>query len=160
MNNQNFTITELVQSAGWKSFTKKLELFSYLFFIIVIFLISIDYSNTDLISMLLTVSATTLSIVYFFSSFIPYKSDSKLKSKIFYKIYGYGLSVSWITILFELNDWPSTDNVMIVFSILGIVVSTILGLLERKEKKMIQFYFIRLLIPFIIILVILKENYL
>jgi hypothetical protein len=84
-------------------------------------------------------------------AFLPFESNSKLLSNVFYKIYGLGLALGFNSILFRLEKWP-TFPVMIPLSISLIIVSLFLGVLEKQgeNKNMLDWkYFVRLFIALI-----------
>lgn len=153
--NPNLTIHELVQTEAWKKFMQKLELASAILIVITLILWLIGHSGPFL-GLGMTITLSTLALVSFFMAFLPFESNSKILSLIFYKIYGFGLAIGFNAILFTVQKWP-TFPVMVPLSISLIIVSLFLGVLEKQgeNKNMLDWkYFARLFIALLPLLYI------
>jgi membrane protease YdiL (CAAX protease family) len=134
---------EMIESEAWKKFMSKLELVSALVVMLGLILFSLKIeSNTFFM-----VGFPALTLFYFFYGFTKLEPVIEI-SDTFFKIYGWGLAISSISLLFTLMHWPINQYSLIISAVV-VLVSLVLGIIFRKEenKQMIdKFYFIRIAI--------------
>ena len=136
----------------------RLDLISYISWGILFIMVMLG-GHIPLFYMINTFTFSTLSIIGFFIGFIKFDSDSKLLSFMFYKIYGFGLAIGFITIMFTIQHWPIPITIMTILSIIMILISLILGLRESmsENKNKIEWkYYIRIfmaIIPLIYLII-------
>jgi FlaA1/EpsC-like NDP-sugar epimerase len=126
-------IYEIVQSEGWKKFSEKLELYSSVILVIAILLLLFGESGKNASETMFTISLSTLSVTSFFMGFKKYESELKFLKKYFYQIYGFGIALGIITILFIIQNWPSSKESMAGLSLIFILTSLILGIREKNK---------------------------
>jgi hypothetical protein len=148
------TLHELTESAGWRSFTDKVEKLGALVLLsgLVLEVLKLMSDNAGI---LLVCGFSSLALVYFFKGFTELKPTVAL-SNSFFKIYGWGLAISCVACMFTLNHWPIHKNSMVISMVL-VVVSLLLGLKMRSEenKELIDtFYFLRLFVALAILCII------
>jgi hypothetical protein len=144
-------INKIIESEGWKSFVSKLEKFGALTLLFGIVQLALK-NNPDKLNVLLICGFSTLAIVYFFYGFKELTPANAISSS-FFKIYGWGLAISCVSLMFTLMEWPIDKNSLII-SIVIVLVSILLGLKLRNDenKNLIdKFYFIRLVIALILL---------
>jgi len=152
MEEDKLSIQELVRTEGWKIFSKKLELYTAILLGITIVLWIAGFSHKHPFAMLLTASLTSMAILCFFMGFNIFESDSKIISFLFYKLYGFGLAIGFITVLFIHQHWPGANEIMLLLSTGMILISSILGIREimGENKNNIDWkYFARIILAFI-----------
>jgi uncharacterized membrane protein YjjP (DUF1212 family) len=142
------TIEQIIESEGWRKFMLNLEKLSSLVLLagLVLFVVK-DNPN-----ILLILGFTTLALIYFFEGFKELKSNTTL-SNSFFKIYGWGLAISSVSMMFTLMKWP-INSYSIVISMVIVLVSILLGFKLRNDnnKNVIdKFYFIRLAIALLLL---------
>jgi hypothetical protein len=144
-------IHELIESDGFKTFTLKLEVISSLVLLVGLVMFFIK----DKPNIILILGFSSLAIVYFIYGFNELKHSNVISSS-FFKIYGWGLAISSISILFTLMKWPINNHSLII-SMVIILVSILLGLTFRNENNkssIDKFYFIRLLVALFLLCVV------
>ena len=147
MENQKKSITEIVETDAWRKYTKKLELYSSLIFIVgfLFFLFKLDNSKN---SNLLSIGLFAMIINYFFIGFNILKTDTKTLSYWFFKIHGWSLSLAYLSIYIALNDFPFPVFLLFLTAVLGVLSSFIWGIrikMECTESPQINWlYFLRL----------------
>lgn len=150
MERKQMTIDELVESEGWKKFTKNLEIYGSIAGAagLILHFIKGPYAG-----MILTLSLTTLAIVYFYMAFMKAEFPSRVLSNLFYKLYGLGLSISMVTILFILNHWPAAQSEMLVISLTLTLANFILVFMARPgfERKVLILLNTRLVITLVLL---------
>jgi hypothetical protein len=136
-------IHELIESKSWKTVISKLEIISSLLLLVGLVLFYLNNSP----NVLLIIGFSALAIVYFFDGFkelLP----SNLISSSFFRIHGWGLTISCVSMLFTLMNWR-IDRHSLIISMIILFVSLLLGLKFRNEENkgfIDKFYFIRLVI--------------
>jgi len=156
MDDKNLTIKEIIESEGWKDFTKKLEIIGAIVSLIGLVTVIIN-KNIDSVGFLFALGFLTLAINYFYFGFKQYESESRIISLLFYKVYGFGLSIASITALFIIEKWPYPKQEMIILAIILHVISISIGLKERSEGRKDKWliYFIRPTISIIVLIYLL-----
>jgi hypothetical protein len=152
MEEKKMTISELVQTDDWKKFMKKLEIFSAVFLGIIILMIALGFTTNKSFGLILTLTLSTLSITCFFTGFQNFNSESKILAFIFYKIYGFGLALGFMTLLFIKQKWPYPNDLLAIISTILIVISIILGIRERTSEKANNIdwkYFLRIFVALV-----------
>ena len=142
-------ISELVQSEGWIKFSKRLELISASFFAITIIMLVAGYTENNLYRQILTMTLGFFAILSYFIGFNNFNSESKIISFIFYKIYGYGLSITFLTSIFIYLDFKFPKEIVIITSVVMLSTSTLLGIKEKMSENINNInwlYFIRIII--------------
>jgi hypothetical protein len=148
MENQKATMDEIIQSAGWKKFMEKLDLYCAILLGVLVIMMVLGYTGNKNFRFISLVTLLTLATTSFFMAYLKFDSESKVLSKLFYKIYGIGLSLGFINILFikQLFKFPF-GNVVTPFAILLMSISFFLGLREvsgENKNKLNWIYFLRL----------------
>jgi len=105
MEEKKVTLEEIVQSEGWKKFINKMDLYCFAFLVAILFMIVFGLADSKYFTLLLTITLMSLAITSFFIAYNKFESESKMLSKWFYKIYGLGASLGFITILFIQENW-------------------------------------------------------
>jgi hypothetical protein len=145
------TIQELTESKEWKNFIKKLEKFSSLILLVGIVLYALKF-NENKPSVIIVAGFSSLAIVYFFDGFKELKSPNFMSSS-FFKIYGWGLAISCISMMFVIMKWPINENCLIISTVL-ILAALLLGLKFKNEENKDQInklFFIRLIVALILL---------
>ena len=150
MARKQMTVDELVQSEGWKKFTKNLEIYGSIAGAVGFIL---HFIKSPYATMLLTLSLTTLAIVYFFMAFLKADFPSRALSYVFYKLYGFGLSISLVTIMFILNHWPAAHLEMLIISFALTLANFILVFMARPgfERQSLSLLNTRLVITLVLL---------
>jgi hypothetical protein len=135
---------EIIESEGWKKFENKIEMTGALaaFFGILLYALNI---NPERINVVLVVGFSTLAIVYFFKGFKELNSTDYV-SHIFFRVYGWGLTIASVSLMFTLIQWHIHKNSLLI-SMGLMAVSLILALKFRNEenKRQINYiFFIRI----------------
>ncbi len=159
MENKEMTIKELVQSEGWINFSKRLENYSAILLGVIVLMLIAGYSESKNFNLILTITLTMLSILCFFIGFQTFDSESKVLTYWFYKIYGFGLAIGFLTLLFISQDWSFPKEILTVLSTVFIFVSLFLGFKEKTSgnKNSLDWkYFLRLFIALIPLLYVLS----
>ncbi|HEY9123585.1 MAG TPA: hypothetical protein PK252_00230 [Bacteroidales bacterium] len=130
---------ELTESDGWKKFEIKLEKLGALVLLVglIVHLLNVNPNRPNY---LLVVGLSTLTIVYFFCGFKELKSTDYVSS-IFFRIYGWGLAITSVSLMFTLMQWPIHKNSLLI-SIGLLAVSLILALKFRNEENKQQINYI------------------
>ncbi|HEY4789668.1 MAG TPA: hypothetical protein VIH57_26645 [Bacteroidales bacterium] len=152
MENKKMSIEEMVQTDEWKRFTKRLDLFSAILLVVIILLLAAGFSIHGRFRILLTLALSTLSVTSFFTAFQKFNSEFRLLSFLFYKIYGLGLALGFITVLFTLQKWPYPGDLLSIISVIMISVSLILGIREKMSDNANHIdwkYFLKILIALV-----------
>jgi peptidoglycan/LPS O-acetylase OafA/YrhL len=162
MEEKKVTMEEIVQSEGWKKFINKMDLYCLAFLVAIFFMIVFGSTDSKYFTLLLTITLMTLAITSFFIAYSKFESESKMLSKWFYKIYGLGASLGFITILFIQENWKFPEEIFSIVAAVLLIISLILGLREitgENKNKLNWKYFLRLFIalaPLIYLMV--KKN--
>jgi len=139
------SIKELIETEEWKKFMRKLEKTGSIFAGIA-FILSF---GTPLANPLFITGFGTLAIVYFFSGFYELKTENRIITFLFYKIYGFALTFSCISIVFYFMNWPFFKNSLSI-SIIGIMIAIFFGLKYKKTEENVnlldKLFYIRLVI--------------
>lgn len=129
-----------------KPYQIKIELFLLVIFLIGLSLIKLNYEVSKI---LITVSLSTFSMVYFITAF---RDEIEIKTqfiRFLNKLINWSYSVATVGILFVIQRWPGGLDMLIV-GIFSIVLSTIgliiMKLKHQKNEKLIEPNFIRSLI--------------
>jgi hypothetical protein len=160
MEEKKVTLDEIVQSEGWKKFINKMDLYCTVFLVAIFFMIVFDLTDSNYFNLLLTITFITLAITSFFMAYTKFESESEMLSKWFYKIYGLGASIGFITILFIQENWKFPREIFGIAAGLLLIISLILGLREitgENKNKLNWKYFLRLfvaLVPLIYLMII------
>jgi|WetSurMetagenome_2_1015567.scaffolds.fasta_scaffold574947_2 hypothetical protein len=163
MEQQKISMDELVQSAGWKKFMNKLNLYCAILVGILILMILLGYTGNRNFRMISMVTLMTLATTSFFMAYLKFESESKALSKWFYKIYGLGLSLGFVDTLYIVlhYNFPA-GKVLIPIAIIFMSVSLFLGLREisgENRNKLDWQYFLRLSIGlFPLVYLFIKHN--
>jgi len=161
MQNKKLTIEELVQTDEWNKFMKKLEIFSAIFLGIIILMIVAGLTHIKSFGLILTMTLSTLSISCFFTGFQKFNSESKILSFLFYKIYGFGLSIGFMTLLFIKQKWPYPNDLLAIISTILIVISLILGIREKTSENANDLdwkYFLRIFIALVPLIYLMTQK--
>lgn len=161
MENKKLTIEELVQTEEWNRFMKKLEIFSAIFLGIVVLMNITGLTHIKIFGLILTLTLSTLSISCFFTGFQKFNSESKILSFLFYKIYGFGLSIGFMTLLFIKQKWPYPNDLLAIISAILIVISLILGIREKINENTNNIdwkYFLRIIIALIPLIYLMTQK--
>lgn len=129
----------MTESDGWKKFEIKLEKLGALVLLVglIVHLLNVNPNRPNY---LLVVGLSTLTIVYFFCGFKELKSTDYVSS-IFFRIYGWGLAITSVSLMFTLMQWPIHKNSLLI-SIGLLAVSLILALKFRNEENKQQINYI------------------
>ena len=148
MENKKASMDEIVQSAGWKKFMEKLDLYCSVLIGILIIMIIMGYTNNKNFRLILMITLLTMATTSFFMAYLKFESESSALSKWFYKIYGLGLSIGFVSILFVMQHFKyPIGKIVIPAAILLMSVSFFLGLREvsgENKNKLNWIYFLRL----------------
>jgi hypothetical protein len=148
MEQPKISIDELVQSASWKKFMDKINLYSGIMLAILIIMIILGYTDGKNFRLIAIITLMTMGTSSFFMAFLKFESESAALSKWFYKIYGLGLSFGFINLLFIIQHlkYPIA-NFFIPLALLLMSISFFLGLREitgENKNKLDWQYFLRL----------------
>jgi len=135
MENEKITIEELVQTEGWKKFTKRLELYSAIFFAATIIMMLVGYTENGLYRQILVMTLGLFTILCFFLGFSNFISESRIFSVIFYKIYGWGLSLTFIISIVIQLEFGFPKETMTILVLIMLSLSTLLGIRERMSEN-------------------------
>ena len=129
---------ELLKSEGWILFAKKLEIMGALVLLIGL----IIYFIKDIGNAFLATGFISLAIVYFFDGFKESKSSILIPSS-FFRIYGWGLAISSVSLLFTLMKWPISTYSLII-SMVIVLIYILMGLKFRKndDRNFINNYYL------------------
>jgi hypothetical protein len=161
MENRKLSIGELVQTDNWKRFMKKLEIISWILLGAVLLMKVVGYSENENFRLILTMTLTTFSILCFFIGLSKFDSDFRMLSILFYKIYGFGLSLGFITLLFIQTALPYPVELMTIISTIIIIISLFLGIRERlsENKNNINWlFFVRIFVALIPLIYFIIES--
>jgi hypothetical protein len=160
MEEKKATMEEIVQSEGWKKFMIKMDRNCLILLGVLIVMIIIGYTDNKTFRLLSTITLMTLALTSFFIAYNKFDSESQVLSKWFYKVYGLGLSLGFITILFILQNWNFPKNIFSAISAIMLIMAFLLGLREitgENKNKLNWIYFLRLsvaLIPLVYLIII------
>ena len=152
MEENNLSISEIVKTEGWKNFSKRLELYTAILLVIIIIMWIAGLSKNSLFGVIFPAAMMTLAVLCFFIAFNLFESESKIMRFLFFRIYGFGLSIAFVCLLFIRQNWPFPKEIMAVVSALMILVSLILGLREVSGENINKIdwkYFTRIIIALI-----------
>lgn len=130
---------EIIESDGWKKFESKIEITGALavLFGILLYVLNINPERPNII---LVVGFSTLAIVYFFKGFKELNSTDYV-SHIFFRIYGWGLAITSVSLMFTLMQWHIHRNSLLI-SMGLLAVSLVLALKFRNEENKQQLNYI------------------
>jgi hypothetical protein len=132
MKENKTTIDEMVQSEGWKKMMNRMDLYcSFLLCALIIFFLT-GYTNNRNFRLLTLSTLMIMATIGFFMAFNKFQSESTILSKLFYKVYGMGLSISFITLLAVQQVWKLPTELFSIVSIILLFVSLILGIREIR----------------------------
>lgn len=162
MEDKKITMDELVQSEGWKKFMNKMDLYCAIFLGILFLMIITGNTDNKIFRLLSHITLITLAATSFFIAYNRFESESGILKKWFYKIYGIGLSLGFVTILYMQRNWKFPIEIFSIVSVFMLVVSLILGIKEvnnENKNKLNWIYFLRLFIALVpLIFYIIKLN--
>jgi hypothetical protein len=161
MKNQQMSISDIVQTEGWKQFMKKLEIAAFVLLILSYILHISGLAAKFPTGTINTLSLNTFAVVCFFMAFNTFQSESKVLSFLFYKIYGFGLSIGFIASLFLIQKWPFPSIAFMIVSIIASAISLILGFREKRGEnvnKINWVFFVRIAILMITVLYALQRS--
>lgn len=149
------TFKELVETPDWKKLMKRLERYSIVGLAITLLFIIFDLKFAKV---LLILTLSIYATFNFFKAFENFESNSRIISLLFYKIYGYGLSLACVTVMFGMMNWPHPKEIWMIASLLSIGISGFLGYREMSGEninKINWMFFARLLIALLLFLYLL-----
>ena len=155
MTKSSQNVKEIVQSAGWQSFFIKLENICALILVLAILFNFAVKPNSEFLVNISFSALTTLVVMYFFLIYYKYSSDSEFLQLIFYRVYGFGLSLGFLTIIAIIHQWPLPVEIMSISSLILLSISILLGIREeviKNRKKLNWRYFARIIATAIAIL--------
>jgi hypothetical protein len=162
MEENKVTMNELVQSEGWKKFMNKMDLYCLIFLGFIIVMIIVGYTDNKTFRLLSTITLMSLATTSFFIAYNKFESESNILSKWFYKIYGLGLSLGFLTVLFIQQSWKFPIDIFSVISAIMLIISLVLGLREitgENKNKLNWILFIRLIVAMVpLIYLMIKRN--
>lgn len=146
--NKKYTMDEIVRSEGWKIFMDRLHVGIAILLGVSLLIIGIERKLDERSTYILSLTLSTLATTCFFIGYEKFESRSKILSYLFYRVYGYGLTLGFVTLLFILQHWPWPKEIMLMLSVSMILTSLILGIQEimgENRNKIGWLYFVRIL---------------
>lgn len=141
---------ELIESIGFKQFLKRLEMFSLL---LIIFGLILKFSFNQIhSSSLIVVGFSSIAISYFFMGFKVLNSTSPF-AMVFFRIYGWGLSISAVSILFNIQHYPISEYSLIICLVM-VLVALILSVRMNKNQENDDFdlwHYLRLIMAILVL---------
>jgi hypothetical protein len=144
-------IHEIIESENWGKLITKIEKISalVLLFGFVLFALKVNKVKPNI---LFIVGFSILAVIYFFYGFKKLKTSLALSSS-FFRIYGWGLSISCISCMFTIMKWPINEYSLIISMIL-VIFAGLLGFIFKNsgnKNTIDNFYYIRLVIALIVL---------
>lgn len=155
MERNKLTISDMLETDEMKKLIRKLEIISVALLGIIILMIVFGFTTNESFGLILTLTFTILSLNCFFIGFKSFNSESKILSLLFYKIYGFGLALGFMSLLFIRQKWSYSNDPLLYISFTMITFSLVLGVREKMDgnKNNIGLkYFLRIFIALLFLI--------
>jgi len=134
-----FTYTNITKIAN--KLQPKLRSFELVFIILALLALSAKLSNIEIGTQLLVIFLSTLSIIYFLSGFITINKIKENALLVFFNRFNaWGLSILTIGILFIINHYPSSLQMLYMGTLTSLVSIVFSFYAKNKSEGMEQFY--------------------